>query len=121
MHTSEAFPAKFLKADDLQGKSVRVVIERYEMEELPDGNRKPALYFVNKQRGMILNRTNSNAIEFDCGYGPDMDLWIGKPIVLFSTMVDFQGKRVPALRVRPVPDTPKSAKAEIDDLDKAPW
>ena len=102
MKTSDAFPSKFLKADDLQGKSVVVTIASYEMENLSDGERKPALYFRGKTKGMILNRTNSNAIEFDCGYGPEMDTWIGKQICVFSAMVDFKGDRVPALRVRPV-------------------
>lgn len=101
MHTSDAFPAKFLKAEDLQGRSTTVVIDRYTMEKFPDGQSKPALYFRGKIRGMILNRTNANAIEYDCGYGGNMDDWIGKSITLFSAMVDFQGKRVPALRVQP--------------------
>lgn len=126
MKTSEAFPAKFLKADDLQGHSVTVVIDRYEIAKLPDGQRKPALYFRGKQRGMILNRANSNTIEFDCGYGEDMDAWIGKPIILFSAMVDFQGKRVPGLRVRkpgptkeriPVPSHPDPEPGYDDGLD----
>ncbi|MGH2358944.1 MAG: hypothetical protein ACRDGM_00135, partial [bacterium] len=76
----------------------------------------------NKSKGMVLNRTNSNEIEYDCGYGGDMDAWIGKPICIYPAMVDFKGDRVPALRVRPVtkvsreePPPPKTLPAGPED------
>jgi len=62
-------------------------------------DKKLILYFQGKDRGMVLNRTNSNNIA--AAYGDEIDDWSGQDIVLFEAMVDFQGKTVPAIRVRP--------------------
>jgi hypothetical protein len=48
---------------------------------------------------MVCNKTNANNIA--ALYGPDTEEWIGREIVLFETMVDFQGKSVPAVRCKP--------------------
>lgn len=98
MRIDSAFPSQYLKAADLQGRAVPVTIDRVEMEDI-GGDHKPILYFVGKQKGMVLNKTNSNNIALL--YGPETEDWNGKPIELFEAMVDFQGKTVPAIRVRP--------------------
>jgi hypothetical protein len=100
MKTSDAFPSKWLAAADLAGKEVPVTVEQVDIADLPDGKKRPVLYFKGKSKGLILNRTNSNAIEHDCGYGDDMDNWVGKKLVLYPTSVDFKGSRVEAVRIR---------------------
>ena len=97
MRISAAFPSDYLKAADLQGRSVRVVMDRVEMKDI-GGDHKPILFFQGKDKGMVLNKTNANNISV--AYGDDTDDWTGKEIVLFEAMVDFQGKTVPAIRVR---------------------
>jgi len=99
MRVSDAFPSQYLKAGDLQGRTVTVTIDRYTIEDVGD-DRKPVLYFVGKEKGLVLNKTNANEIAFT--YGDDMDDWIGQKIEMFSMMVSFQGKNMPGLRVRAI-------------------
>ncbi len=98
MNINEAFPSKYLKADDLQGREVTVSIDHVAMEKVGDDN-KMALYFRGKQKGIILNKTN--AMNIATAYGTDTNNWIGNPVILFPAWVDFQGKSVQAIRVRP--------------------
>jgi hypothetical protein len=101
MKVGEAFPGQYIKAADLQGKRVVVVIDDVRMEDI-GGEQKPVIHFRNKDRGMVLNRTNASAIVDLLGTD-DMDEWAGHSIVLYPTRVDFQGKRVDAIRVDEAP------------------
>lgn len=98
MHISTAFPSEYLKAADLQGRNISVVIERVEMRDVGDDT-KPVIYFRGKERGVVLNKTNANNIAM--AYGDDTDAWTGKEVILYETMVDFQGRSVQAIRIRP--------------------
>jgi hypothetical protein len=94
---NEAFPSKYLKAADLKGRNVVVTIDRAEYEQIGD-DRKLILYFEGKEKGVVLNKTNANNIA--ATHGDDTDDWKGQQVVLFEAMVDFQGKTVPAIRIR---------------------
>lgn len=108
MKISEEFPSKYLKAADLGGKEARVVMSNVEKEKLGTDD-KLVLYFKGKEKGVVLNKTNSNTISD--AYGDDTDDWIDQDLILFSVMVDFQGKVGPAIRCR-VP-TAKDRKAVV--------
>ena len=98
MKLSDAFPSNYLKSEDLQGRDVPVVIAGTEMEML--GNeRKLVLSFQGKTKKMICNKTNAGRIAYL--YGDELNDWIGREIVLTSEFVEFQGKTVKGLRVRP--------------------
>lgn len=97
MRISAAFPSDYLKAADLQDRNVRVAIDHVEMKDIGDDH-KPILYFQGKDKGLVLNKTNANAIA--SAYGDDTDDWPGRELVLFPIMTEFQGKTVPAIRVR---------------------
>lgn len=97
MKTSDAFPSNYLKASDLQGRAVRVVIDAVTMEDIGD-DRKPVLHFHGKDKTLVLNKTNANRIEEATGTD-EMDDWRGWTITLYPCKVDFQGKRVDAIRV----------------------
>jgi len=97
MRIDSAFPSTYLKAADLQGRNIQVVMNYVKMEDI-GGDHKPILYFVGKEKGLVLNKTNSNNISLI--YGSETDEWAGKPVILFPTMVDFQGKSVEAIRVK---------------------
>ena len=97
MKISEEFPSKYLKAADLGGKEAKVIMQNVEKEKLGD-DMKLVLYFKGKEKGVVLNKTNSNTI---CdSYGDDTEDWFDQPLILFSVMVDFQGKVQPAIRCR---------------------
>ena len=118
MKISNAFPSEYLRASDLNGKSVRVVMERIEMREVGDGH-KPVLFFQGKDKGMVCNKTNANNIA--AAYGDDTDDWAGQSIEIFEAMVDFQGKTVPAIRVRVPRADPKARPLQSATKGKADY
>jgi hypothetical protein len=44
--------------------------------------------------------------------GTDTDAWAGKHVVVDSAPVDYQGKKVEVLRVRPAPAAQRAAEEE---------
>jgi hypothetical protein len=102
MKISSAFPSKFLKAEDLQKREVKVVIDRIILEDLGD-EEKPIAYFQGKQKGLVLNKTNASKIA--AALGDDTDEWEGKEIILYPDVASYQGRMVDCIRVR-VPAAP---------------
>ena len=101
MQIDQVFPSTYLKASDLQGREITVTIDRAEMEPIGQGDKKenkPILYFRGKEKGVVLNKTNSFAIAD--AYGKNTDDWIGQQVILFCAWVDFQGRSVEAIRIR---------------------
>src|SRR3990167_1263392 len=110
---NEAFPSKYIKAADLKGRQVPVKMDRTEYEMIGD-DKKLILYFVGKEKGMVLNKTNANNIASI--YGDDTDEWRDQEIVLFEAMVDFQGKTVPAIRVKGPVKAGRTARPSSADM-----
>lgn len=107
MNINDAFPSNYLKASDLGEGQPVVTIERVDVEPVGRGKEmKPVIYFAGKQKGMVLNKTNSKKIA-EIAESPDTDDWHGVQIMLFATEVDFQGETVEAIRVK----APKRAPA----------
>jgi hypothetical protein len=96
-----ASESKFLKADDLKGRAIKVKISDAKVEPMtqdPSGDQKLVIYFEGKEKGMALNKTNFKVLA--SSFGPDTDEWLGKEIEVFSMDVEYQGKLVPGLRLR---------------------
>ncbi len=118
MKMSEEFPSKYLKAADLQGREVRVTMANVEREKIGDDN-KPVLYFKGKEKGVVLNKTNAGTISDS--YGDDSEDWYDQPLILFSVMVDFQGKVGPAIRCRvPTAKDNRAAGPKADPISSGP-
>lgn len=109
MELANIFPSKYIKAADLQGREPTVTIARAEIDTIGE-DRKLVLYFRGKDKGLVTNRTNADRIAHL--YGSNTDAWVGRDIVLFCDMVNFQGKVVEAIRVR--------APARRDTISTAP-
>jgi hypothetical protein len=98
MNINEAYPSKYLKAADLNGKNVTVTIKSAEVEEIGfDKERKIVLSFVGKDKQFVCNKTNAGAIAKM--FGAETNDWAGQRITLCAREVEFQGSTVPALRV----------------------
>lgn len=108
---NEAFPSNYIKAADLKGRQVSVKMDRAEYEMIGN-DKKLILYFTGKEKGMVLNKTNASNIA--AIYGDDTDEWRDQEIVLFEAMVDFQGKTVPAIRVKGPVKKPGARPASAD-------
>jgi hypothetical protein len=120
MRSNDAFPSRFLKCADLKGRAHELVMERVIKEDI-SGEQKLVLYFQDRKKALVLNKTNFCVIEDVYG---DSDDWSDQPIIVYPDKTQFQGKRVDCVRVRP-PEPSKTAapegrhlsEATIDDLD----
>ena len=117
MRISAAFPSEYLKASDLSGRQVDVVISHVEMRDVGDDH-KPVLFFEGKQKGVVLNKTNANNISI--AYGDDTDEWTGKTVTLYEAMVDFQGRSMAAIRIRAKAAPVRAAKVKHETENPAP-
>lgn len=107
---SEFFDSKYLAAGDLQGREHKLQITALGVAEFKDG-RKPVIFFAGKKKGMSLNKTNAGKLRAQ--YGDEMDEWIGKDVIIYPDVVDFNGTPTPCIRVRPV--LPVAGAAGPDD------
>ena len=80
MNANEMFPSKWLKAADLKGRTVKVTIASCVQEDIGKGEVKPCLYFLGKDKGIILNKTNTGNCLM--AFGPETDNWHGKKVLL---------------------------------------
>lgn len=102
MKSTDIFPSKSLKAEDLGTVEPVVTIAKVTTQSFDDGSRKPVIHFDGKDKTLVCNKTNWNAIVEITGQ-EDSEFWTGHRIKLVVARVDFQGKRVPAIRVEPAP------------------
>lgn len=123
MNMSEAFPSKYLKAADFPNET-RLTMNHVQMEILGQGDdqeSKPVLYFKDREKGLVLNKTNNNTIVEQ--YGDDSDDWRDQPLILFKIMTnDPNGKSVPGIRCR-VPtakDNKATAPRRPDQISSGP-
>lgn len=99
---NEAFPSNYIKASDLKENHVVVTIDRVEFEPVGrDKEMKAVVYFVGKQKGMVLNKTNARKITEVTGSALTED-WHGHAIVLYPTETEFAGETVECIRIKPV-------------------
>lgn len=105
MNINSAFPSNYIKASDLNGSAVVVTIADVKVEGVGrDKDVKPVVYFVGKQKGMVLNRTNSKKIAEIAG-SQDTEDWQGTKIAIYPTTTEFAGEEVECIRVK----APKAA------------
>lgn len=100
MNINDAFPSDLLKAEDLQGRNVCVIIDKVELKDIGQGekkDRKLVLHLRGKTKKLVCNKTNANTIGKH--YGPMTENWIGQPITIGPREVEFQGNIVWAIRV----------------------
>ena len=88
----------FLKAEDIGANFWTVTISKVDMKNFDDGTRKLFVMFTELDKGLVLNKTNADTIG-DL-YGKNTDAWAGHQVMLMTMPVDYQGKKVQAIRVR---------------------
>lgn len=100
VNINQAFPSKWLKADDCEDGDLVLTIKRVTQEEVgkDDMEVKPVVYFRETEKGLVLNKTNAKTIANL--HGPETDEWKGKRIALFATEVSMGGQQTMGLRVR---------------------
>lgn len=127
MNIDSAFPSNYLKASDLGTSAPVVTIDRLEVEPIGRNKEmKPVLYFVGKEKGLVLNKTNAKKIAELTG-SKDTDDWHGCQIRIYATETEFSGETVECIRVkaagaaqRPKP-APAPEPVEALDVDEIPF
>ena len=109
MKTSDVYSSAgdTLKAADLQGKSARATISGFEIREYDETSRegqpykskKIVLSFEGKDKKLVVNKTNALTISSNF-HTDELENWVGKQIVMYSTQVSFGDQMVDAIRVR---------------------
>ena len=101
-HYKLMYPSEYLNAADLQGKDVRVTIERIALEDVPgaDGTKKkkPVVYFKGAHKRLPLPKTCAKVLAG--AFGNDTDEWVGKTVTVFPTECMAFGQQVECVRIR---------------------
>ena len=100
MNINDAFPSSFLKAADLKGKRVQVQIGEVRMEEV-GSDQRAVMYFIGSDRGLVLNKTNSQV----CAelFGSETEGWYKKPVILYTAKTSYEGRMVDGIRIDAAP------------------
>lgn len=102
---------KHLKAEDLKGRTYKLIIKDIDIADFKESGKKLVLSFDGKEKGLVLNKTNARIVGKY--YTPDYDNWKGKEIEIFPTETEFNGQLVPCIRVRI--EAPKAVGQDFDD------
>ncbi len=112
MKINSAFPSDYIKSSDLGAKRVGAIIDKVTVEKVGE-DQKPVVWFVGKEKGLVLNKTNANMIAEIAGTD-ETDDWTDIKIVMYVAKVDYQGRRVDAIRVD-YPADRQPPKVIVDD------
>ena len=115
MKMSQAFPSKYLKATDIGKRKIKVRISHVDMDTVGDNEEKPILYFIGKDKGLVLNVTNANRIV--AAYGDETEDWGGKDIFVFVEKVSFKGQMTDGIRVDVPRQEGDETAAPLEDED----
>jgi hypothetical protein len=73
------------------------------------------IFFKGKDKGLVLNKTNWSALV-DITGEEDSDDWEGKKVKLVTRKVEYQGKRVPAIRIEEPAGMPRREPERLSRL-----
>jgi hypothetical protein len=114
MNVNDLYSNEFIKVEDLKGKTTKPLTI---MSAIPEdlGNRtKLVLTFVETEKKLPLNKTNTMYLSDELG--EESDDWKGAKVRIGPDKTIFQGKRVPCIRiieaVRPDSDSLHAAQSK---------
>src|SRR5262245_7726740 len=108
MGTRESYgygTSRFLRAEDLAGKTVRVIIAAVEDVAFDERGLKPCLHFEGKKKALVTNATNFDVLA--AGISNNTKDWVGHAITLKGEKVLYKGKLVDSIRVSVPKPQPK--------------
>jgi hypothetical protein len=130
---NEAFPSRWLKAEDIPQQGLALKIAKIEVEKIgTDQKENYVVYFRGQDKALVLNGTNWELIAAALRE-ENSDDWPGKIIELFPTTTNFGAKTVDCIRVRrhrpaqtatptqPVKAAPVKKAPATAPADESPW
>ena len=91
-------PSRYLKAIDLDYGTRVVTIDGGDWETVGD-DRKVVLRFSELDKGLVLNKTNADAIGAILNQ-PLIEQWVGQQVQLYVTKQNFKGQTYDVIRVQ---------------------
>lgn len=131
MKASEIYPSKYLKTDDLQGKSWVLTVKAVEMED-SFGEDKPVLYFDETDKKFTVQPSNWRILVSELAED-ETDNWIGASVTLspvrrkiageLKNVIDITGATLGSADApKPVRRKPAQPPAEPDiEEDEIPF
>ena len=126
MKLNDAYPSRFLTAEDLNGKDIAVTIASVELEDIGQGHdksKKLVITMTGKKKAFVVNKTNAGTIAKVLGTD-ETEEWVDRQIIIGPREVEFQGNMVWSIRVSLKKPATASAKpapaAPVDDFDDVP-
>ena len=106
MDINNSFASTYIKASDLQGQTVKVQIKSVVMEVIDKetSTEKAVMYFVGKEKGVVVNFTKANVLK--PVFGSETDNWIGQTITLVAGTTTYKGEIKPCINFGIVPMAP---------------
>ncbi len=102
MDSRTMHPGKYLKASDFEQPQLWTISalqeEEIQNQQTGKSENKWVIYFVEDDRGIILNITNRLALEEYLGF--ETDDWLQHQVVIFKGRTQFGSKTVDAIRMR---------------------
>ena len=80
MKFAQMVQSKYLKAADFT-EPVKLTVKRFAVERMDNGDEITVLYFMEREKGLVLNKTNITTLENE--FGEDSGEALGKQLVLF--------------------------------------
>ena len=89
-----------LRLRRLQGKTPTVTIARVVLETVGQQRQtKPAIYFVGKTKGLLLNKTCARAVAAIAG-STETDDWTGVAVTLYASTATFGTEKHDVIRIK---------------------
>ena len=101
MKLNDAYPSRFLTAEDLNGKDIAVTIASVELEDIGQGHdksKKLVISMTGKKKAFVVNKTNAGTIAKVLGTD-ETEEWVDRQIIIGPREVEFQGNMVWSIRV----------------------
>ena len=98
MDYKEIYRSKFMKSDDLNGRTATYTVTDCAADTIGDDT-KLVLAFSETDKPLVLNKTNATIMAEL--HGPETDGWEGKQIKLVPATTQYQGKTVKCTRISP--------------------
>lgn len=97
------FDSEYVGSWDLQGNDATVTIAKVTAGSVVGESgrkaKKPIIFFENRDKGLLCNKTNAKTIA--AMYGNDTREWVGKRITLFPTQTQMGNETKDCIRIRP--------------------
>ncbi len=92
------FPSKYFAVEDLDGKTIKVRISSLDQGQMRDGTTKFILSFADREKGLVLNKTNGKVLAK--AFGKDSAGWVGQEVELYTVDTEYCGEPCKGLRLR---------------------